>query len=817
MSYHSGQRDPWCYHPSVSTCAVNGDARQDFSFQQPQPWTEDGAKQACEGAGGCWQPTNHAQGRPWCFTPKPVTTTTTTTTTTVATVSATTTTADKGQQGTDGWTPWYSEDVPTGMGDVESYQSLDEAHNLCGANGGNGGHHHAVSAECRTKDTQLTSTAANQVATCSKNGFKCLQADNNKCFGANAACINAAKDACEDADAEGCHWGCYDYEVRFKCTDHYKYSEAPTAAPTMAPTSAPTSAPTPFPTPAPSPRGAFAAAGIGLIPSVNRIEHHDMESCQEAFAHTWRKNQQVTVECTANDDAVHVTAGQNTGTPGVLTSLYGSHQADGSDITANQWYAVIVKGKVTEPAQAYPYMRCANSAGVKKNILWRTGTAAKAVPLGTEDGFSISYIKESTHTKNCEFGVLFHSPSVGQKMYIDYTEVRPLEDYEEKDIVLEVGAPGNIQAAYPEHMRGRLANAAFKLGTIGWFKNEADSSKLFPRGEVVSGEGSKGIVLEETAVPVGGKRNGIVQKSISVEQGTKYKVTVKGKFTPASTVNGAKAALYVGDASGSQVTDVVWNSHFLSTEGESTISTVFTAPSSRINIGVLSVEAAVGNRIMLSSSDIHVYNPLTEDNADAAAAQVSAVGGQTCDCDFAVHPSKVTRCEFTVNPLDPKHHHVLKVTHQKETVMVNGVTMADYHRCGDVSSGAVPLCKCCDCIGGAIHTPGYDINTLMNAQNFLVKFNAFSSDAGDIKPEMTGKCRYDDTSTKHWCCQCTEGNCGKGYGDEVCFAHDETPGHGINFWGRNYEYKSSFHGKPTFQNEHTSEDDTFTVIGINAA
>lgn len=524
----------------------------------------------------------------------------------------------------------------------------------------------------------------------------------------------------------------------------------------------------------------------------------------------------MTVQCTAADDAVHVTAQQNSGTPGLITTLHGSHQAGGADITANQWYAVIVKGKVTAPAQAYPYMRCANSNGEKKNILWRTGTSAQAQRLGTEDGFSISYVKEPTYTKDCEFGVLFHSPNVGHTMFIDYTEVRPMADYEVKDIALEVGTPGSLQAAFPEHLRGRLANAAFKLGTIGWLRNDVGTSQLFPRGEKVTGEGSKGIVLEETAVPLVGKRNGIVQEAISVEQGTKYKVTVKGQFTPAVAGDAQyKATLYVGDSSGSLVTNVVFNSQFLSTQGESTISAVFTAPSTKIEIGVLSVKAAVGNRIMLSSTDIHVYNPLTEDNADAAAATVSAVNGQTCNCDPALHPSKVTRCEFTVNAADPKHHHVLKVTHQKETVMVNGVTMADYHRCGDVSTGAVPKCECCDCIGGAIHTPGYDINTLMNAQNFLVKFNAFTTDAGDIKPEMTGKCRYDDTSSKHWCCQCTEGNCGKGYGEEICFAHDETPGHGINFWGRNYEYKSSYHGKPTFQNEHTSEDDEFTVIVVN--
>ena len=39
-----------------------------------------------------------------------------------------------GSAGADGWTPWYSGDAKTGLGDIEDYmyQSLDEKHNLCG-------------------------------------------------------------------------------------------------------------------------------------------------------------------------------------------------------------------------------------------------------------------------------------------------------------------------------------------------------------------------------------------------------------------------------------------------------------------------------------------------------------------------------------------------------------------------------------------------------------------------------------------------------------------------------------------------------------
>lgn len=62
------KHDPWCYHPFTSQCAVNGDARKNCAaFKEPQPWSKEEAKKACEAADCCWQPTGHGENRPWCF------------------------------------------------------------------------------------------------------------------------------------------------------------------------------------------------------------------------------------------------------------------------------------------------------------------------------------------------------------------------------------------------------------------------------------------------------------------------------------------------------------------------------------------------------------------------------------------------------------------------------------------------------------------------------------------------------------------------------------------------------------------------------
>ena len=712
-----------------------------------------------------------------------------------------------GSAGADGWTPWYSGDAKTGLGDIEDYQSLDEKHNLCGRSV-TGGFAKATAVECQTTKG-VPAAQAGQNTKCTVNGFSCLNADNQKCSGADAKCaaantasgvnrhgISNQEDQCKEAGV--CTWGCLDYRVRFKCNKHF--TAMPTAAPTPAPTAFPTPAPTPvptaFPTPAPSPRGIFAAQGIELIPSINRVEHHDMESCKEAFAHTWRKNQKVSVKCTANDDAVHITAEQSGSTPGVLTDLSGSHSEGGASIKSGAWYVVVVKGYADSPA--FPYLRCANAQGRRRNVLWKVGTSAKAAQLPATDGYSISYVKESTYTRDCEFGSLFSGASAGAKMYIDYTEVRPLQPYEIKDLALEVGGLNNLQAAYPEHLRGRLANGAFKLGTIGWFQNNAATSSLTARPDHLVG--SKGAVLTETAVPARGLRNGIVQQSITVVKGQKYQFSVKGRFAGQGS-----ASLYVGDSSTNLIKNVVFGNKILSTQGLSKVSATFTAPSNKIDVGVLSVSSAVGNEIQIETAQLRIFNPLSEDQ-DQEKPTVKAINAKECACNPAKHPSTVTRCEFTINPSDPKHHHVLKVTHQKESM-----GQADFHKCGDVSTGPVPKCKCCDCNDGKIHVPGYDIKTLMTAKSFDLKFNTFKSDAGDIKSDMTAKCSFKGSK---WCCQCTAGDCGKNYGDDVCAEHDVSPGHGINFWGRAYEFKTTHHGMPIFQNERVSNDDHFTVTSV---
>ena len=41
--------------------------------------------------------------------------------------------------------------------------------------------------------------------------------------------------------------------------------------------------------------------GIELIPSVNRIEGHDLQSCADAMEHNWQHNENVNTVCAADD------------------------------------------------------------------------------------------------------------------------------------------------------------------------------------------------------------------------------------------------------------------------------------------------------------------------------------------------------------------------------------------------------------------------------------------------------------------------------------------------------------------------------------
>ena len=134
-----------------------------------------------------------------------------------------------GSAGADGWTPWYSGDAKTGLGDIEDYQSLDEKHNLCGRSV-TGGFAKATAVECQTTKGVPAAQTGQNIA-CTVNGFSCLNADNQKCSGADAKCaaantaagvnrhgISNQEDQCkEHAVAHGCHWGCCSFTIMYHC------------------------------------------------------------------------------------------------------------------------------------------------------------------------------------------------------------------------------------------------------------------------------------------------------------------------------------------------------------------------------------------------------------------------------------------------------------------------------------------------------------------------------------------------------------------------------------------------------------------------
>ena len=471
---------------------------------------------------------------------------------------------------------------------------------------------------------------------------------------------------------------------------------------------------------------------------------------------------------------------------------------------------------------AWPFLRCANSRGQRKNVQWRHGTAAKANSLPTTDGFSVSFIKEPTYTKNCQFGILMDNPNFRDSMVIDYTEVRPAQPHEVRDLKVEFGhSPNSIESTFPEHLQGRLSNYNFMLGLAGWRSNSPKSSRMWSRGVHYPkyGFATQGAVLQVTGATPKGLSNGIVQRDLSVKKGKKYRITVTGQFKPAKySPKSDRALVWVGDSSGRWVSNVVWTKQAVSLSklGLTTTKIDFVATSSRVNVGVLMHGSQKqGSVLELKAMRMLPWEAHMDDEGKISTQQ--GVKAKKCNCDPAKHPSKVTRCQFTENFYDAKMHHILKVTHQKEHM-----GKADYHKCADVAAkGQKPNCKCCDCNGGLMHAPAFDMATLRNAKSFTVQFNKFSVNANnmDIKPNMAGRCRFDTSGGKQsWCCMATAGKSGKSYGQEYCAnaKHGEPCVDCVSFWGRKYVFSHNHHKQPVFQQLHyASNDDHFTVTRID--
>ena len=112
-------------------------------------------------------------------------------------------------------------------------------------------------------------------------------------------------------------------------------------------------------------------------------------------------------------------------------------------------------------------------------------------------------------------------------------------------------------------------------------------------------------------------------------------------------------------------------------------------------------------------------------------------------------------------------------------------------------------------------TVGQSTGTQQEA--FAVQFNKFAVNAQnmDIKPSMTGECRYDTSGGKNsWCCMATAGKSGKSYGQEYCAGENEGEPcvDCVSFWGRKYYFSHFHHRQPVFQQLHyASNDDHFTV------
>jgi hypothetical protein len=737
----------------------------------------------------------------------------------------------EGWHDADGWTPWVSRDDRTGTGDHESFQALNEKHNLCGVNNEFGGFFGPIAVECINAAGQ-TPSEAGQTATCDLTGLKCLNADNAKCFGADAKCV-AANSLTGDSNKEnqcnvhatvhGCHWGCLNYAVRFQCEKSWTSvpTTAPTPAPSSAPTSAPSSAPTPAPTPAPQPRGFIEskedqAAGVtqesqgGLMASKG-IEFVPRESLvtNGGFINgnaPWIANLEGTVVTAHNDAGKHsmsVKSSQLGDTPGVFQYL----DIDGKNtLAANQKYLVLVKGKGSstqwaEQWQAKPFVECKVEGKADRQQMLDDDVAG----LPPADGTIVARFTPSATASECRAGMLFYGTQPTSEMTLDQFEVRKMFDHEEIVLAHDLA----------DRQNGQIANHDFNHGSAFWGRiNEKD--EVWNNG--------KDLVVWNHGRPAG-QHTGVQQAGITLDADTQYTFALKGRVDR----NGASfgnAVVFVSKTSedqyGNTKTDDITSTAGaagldmrLSVQGSTVVSVDFTTSpedtslaSVTYNVGArfdgttpADVEMFLENSKLFKPIDSTKDRGLTSAQEQAYLAELRDLRNQrniqTCDCNPRIHSSKATKC-FAAQSGFAARANVIRVVHRKsmlapETFENIGADQADSHKCEMIDGS----CKCCDCKEGQTH--GFDLASLKDGRTFTVRFDrAFTTDAGNVKPGMTGNCRFFEDK---WCCSCTNSylgplgdktanRCPYTYGQEFCYAYTGTQNpQGVNFWGRNYHFK----------------------------
>jgi hypothetical protein len=776
-----------------------------------------------------------------------------------------------------GWTPWLSDNDSGGFGDVESFQSLNEKHNLCGTPNLNVDETdsrvdydtmrgEAIDAECATLDGTSADTLG-QTVTCGISGFECRNADNEQCWGSDPECaaanlesgvaythtqsgeeetVSKQESACRDASVDGknCIWGCANYKIRFRCSEHYTAAPttSPTPSPTFVPTTSPTMSPTMSPTFAPSPRGfnhtdpghdnggagghddtvhqaggLAAAPDIDFVPALNVVPNTGFTSDI-----SWRPNLETTILTYHDDAGAHSLevssycdpAGDAACvSPGVYTYLM-----DEVTFEEDTRYLLLVRGtgsatQWSEGWSAKPFVKCEIDGVADQFLPFSTG-ALSGVALPPEAGVSINMFTPASDATNCRAGVLFHTPKSSSTMTLERFEIRPMQDYES----------GQWDADVDANALGMVANAQFGHGSQFWHPIKAATNNM---DEVWSN--GKHLVVWNHGQPAG-EHNGVEQTGLILPHNANQTITVRGYLARNGAQNG-NARVFVQKKvqtdSGPVFTDLTDSADLnnrLSTSGmtDTTVDFHTTVTETEVENAV-SVTFSVGVRfegnapadVEIFLQGIEVHNNTNsawkwwdetaklEKEAELDALRV-ARDPQPCNCDPRIHSSKATKC-FSQSSAHESRRNVVKVVHrksmQKPTTFEDiGMDQADQHVCNVVDGH----CKCCDCLDGQIH--GFDMDTLKDGRKFTVRFSENFNDAADtVKAGMTGTCRY---VAGEWCCACTNSWLGKSgassahqclsggmqYGDESCHAYDGAHvglagRDGINFWGKNFHFK----------------------------
>jgi hypothetical protein len=517
----------------------------------------------------------------------------------------------------------------------------------------------------------------------------------------------------------------------------------------------------------------------------------------------WLANLEGTVVQAHSEAGKHwltVKSAQLGDTPGVYQYL----DIPGKDtLDKDQKYLVLMRGKGTatqwtEKWAAKPFVEC-SVAGSRVQML-----SAQVEGLPPSDGAVIAMFTPSGTATECRAGVLFYGTQPTSEMTLQQFEVRKMFAHEE--IVLEHDLA--------DRQHGNIANHDFSHGSKFW-------GRINARDEVWSN--GQNLVVWNHGKPAG-EHTGVQQTGIKLEPDTRYTFALEGRVDRNGAAHG-QAVVFVSkttmDQHGNTKTDDITSSvglqglkMRLSVQGFTTVSVDFTTSEADTSLAQVTYNVGArfdghtppGVEMFLKDSRLFkdastVDHDLADADEKAYIAELEALrtkrDTQPCDCSPRLHSSKATKCYAAQSGFAARAN-VIRVVHRRsmlapETFENIGADQADAHKC-EMVDGA---CKCCDCKQGAKH--GFDLASLKDGRTFTVRFDrAFNTDADNVKPGMTGNCRF---SGGKWCCSCTNSwlgakgdktanRCPYTYGQEFCNAYTGSRNpQGINFWGRNYHFK----------------------------